>query len=145
MKKFNFSQQNLLDIREAQKQSVEQLLQQQAAQLEYEQNLYDQFNSNLLNAKLQEWLKEMPISEFSQYKEQQIVFWQQKTHKQLQNLRKTEKIYDDYVEKLKLAVQECKKLEKICLKEKKKWQRLAQERGSVIEILKKALEESPSE
>ena len=122
MKKFNFSQQNLLDIREAQKQSVEQLLQQQAAQVEYEQNLYDKFKANLQQAKLQDWLREMPISEFSQYKQQQIKFWDQKAQKQFQNLSKAEKIYDEYVEKLKLAVQECKKLEKICIKEKKKWQ-----------------------
>ena len=122
MKKFSFSQQNILDIRIAQKQAIEQLLQQQASQVEYEKNLYQKFNTKLQQSKFQDWLREMPIAEFNHYKQQQIAFWKQKAQKQFNNLQKAEKIYDDYIEKIKLAVQECKKLEKICLKEQKKWQ-----------------------
>ncbi|UDQ98146.1 flagellar FliJ family protein [Lentisphaerota bacterium WC36G] len=122
MKKFNFSQQSLLDIREAQKQAVEQQLQQQAAQVEYEQNLLNEFQNNFTEAKLQDWLKEMPIAEFSLFKQQQIEFWQEKVAKQQSNLNKAVKQYDQYIEQLKEAVQECKKLEKICQREHQRWQ-----------------------
>ncbi len=122
MKKFNFSQKNLLDIRIAQKKAVEQLLQQQANKVEYEKQIYHGYKQNLVKTQHQEWIREMPIAEFSQYKQQQIKLWKYKTIKQQQYLKKAESLYNEYIENLKLAMQECQKLEKICQREQKAWQ-----------------------
>ena len=122
MKKFNFSQKNLLDIRIAQKKAVEQLLQQQANKVEYEKQIYNECQQSLINVQHQEWIRKMPIAEFSQYKQQQIKLWKYKTIKQQQYLKKSEDLYNEYIEDFKLAIQECQKLEKICQKERKVWQ-----------------------
>ena len=121
MKKFKFSKQSIMNIREAQKKAEEQNLLSAAGRVAYEQGELDKIDSELDKAWLTPFVDGMQISEFQMYKERYVNFLKSKRERQQLNLNNAEHDYDLTKDALHLALAECRKIEKLKEREHSLW------------------------